>query len=90
MTTNVGDNRLQRLPKDIAVFSLVADAENEHFLLKVFARAKFPQTLWNTCSIGLSGLIAPTRFCAVSRATPTTLSHAGYLGVYHVQESLNN
>ena len=42
MTTDLGDDHLQRLPKDIPVLRLVADAEDEHFLLKVFARAEFP------------------------------------------------
>ena len=77
MTTDVGDNRLHCLPKDIAFFSLVADAEDEHFILKVFARAEFPQTLWNARGIcGLPGLItAPPRLRAASCATPATLNH---------------
>ena len=91
MTTNVGDDRLQRLPKDIAVLRLVADTENKHLILKVFACAKFPQTLWNARSIpGLPGLIAPTRFRAATCATPATLSHGYNLGVYCVRESLDD
>jgi len=92
LTTEVGDNRLQRLPTDIAVFSLVADAEDEHFLLEVFARAKFPRALWNARGIcGLQGLItAPPRFRAATCATPATLNNVCSLGVCRIKESLDD
>ena len=87
MTTDVGDDRLQRLPNDIAVLNLDAHAENKHLLLKVFACAEFPQALWNARIFrGLPGLVAPSRFHAATYATLATLCHGYNLGVYCIWE----
>ena len=92
MTTYVNDDRLQHLPKDIAILHLVADAENKHLILKVFARAKFPRTLWNARGIcELPGFItAPARFRAATCATLATLNNVCNVCEYRIEEGIDD